>query len=335
MTLDYVLKRIGVFFLVIWAAATINFFVPRMAPGQDPILQALTEATQEGGVSGDAMLKVAAEYSARFGLDQPLWRQYLRYLGDTSRLDFGVSLVSFSSVREIILARIPWTIGLLGTATLMGFVLGTILGAVIGWPSSPRFLQGLVPPLFIFSAVPPYLMGLILVYLLAVTFQVLPFGGGYQAGVIPAWNLGFIANVVRHAALPAMALVVTSLGVRALVMRGTILSLYGEDYIRHAENRGLKGWRIFTWYGMRNALLPQLTWLALALGHVAGGAIVVEAVFAYPGLGTALLTGIQGFDFPVIGGIVFLVILSIAIMTLILDLIYPLIDPRIRYGKTT
>lgn len=335
MTFDYVIRRVGIFLLVVWAAASINFFIPKLAPGQDPILGALLEATQEGGIAGDQLLEIAAEYTAKYGLDQPLWKQYIRYLTELSRLDFGVSFVSFSSVRDILLARLPWTIGLLGTATVIGFVIGSLLGALIGWPYSPRFLQGFIVPSFMFSAVPPYLMGLVLVYLLAVTFSVLPFGGGYQRGVIPGWDLAFITSVLKHAALPAMALVITDLGVRALVMRGTILSLFGEDYIRHAENRGLKGWRIFTWYGMRNALLPQLTWVALSLGTVAGGAIVVEAVFAYPGLGTALLVAIQGFDFPVVFGIVFLVILSIAVMTLLLDLVYPLIDPRIGYGKKT
>lgn len=333
MTLDYLIKRIGIFLLVVWAAASINFFIPKMAPGQDPILRALLEATQDGGVAGDAMLDIAKEYRVRYGLDKPLWQQYVVYLGAMATLDFGVSFVSYSPVREIILTRLPWTIGLLGTSILIGFIVGSTLGAIIGWPYSPRFLQGFIVPSFLFSAVPPYLMGLILVYLLAVTFTVLPFGGGYQAGVIPGWDLEFILSVLKHAALPAMALVVTDLGVRALVMRGSILSLFGEDYIKHAENRGLKGRRIFIWYGMRNALLPQLTWLALSLGSVAGGAIVVEAVFAYPGLGSALLVAIQGFDYPVIFGIVFLVILSIAVMTLILDLVYPLIDPRITYRK--
>jgi peptide/nickel transport system permease protein len=333
MTVDYVIRRIGIFLLVVWAAASINFFIPKLAPGQDPILGALLEATQDGGLAGDAMLDIADQYRAKYGLDQPLYIQYVRYMGDLAVLDLGVSFVSFSSVREVILARLPWTIGLLGTATVMGFIFGSFLGAFIGWPYSPRFLQKFIVPSFMFSAVPPYLMGLVLVWLLAVTFDVLPFGGGYQRGVIPGWDFEFIMSVLKHAALPAMALVVTDLGVRALVMRGTILSLFGEDYIRHAENRGLKSWRIFTWYGVRNALLPQLTWVALSLGSVAGGAIVVEAVFAYPGLGTALLAAIQGFDFPVVFGIVFLIILSIAVMTLLLDLIYPLIDPRIAYGK--
>jgi len=333
MTLDYVIRRVGIFLLVIWAAASINFFIPKLAPGQDPIVGALLEATQDGGVAGDAMVEIAKEYRARYGLDKPLWEQYVIYLGAMAQLDFGVSFVSFSSVNEIILARLPWTIGLLGISTLIGFIAGSILGALIGWPYSPRFLQGFIVPSFLFSAVPPYLMGLILVYLLAVTFSVLPYGGGYEPGVIQGWNFEFFISVLTHAALPAMALVVTDLGVRALVMRGTILSLFGEDYIKHAENRGLKGWRIFALYGMRNALLPQLTWLALSLGFVAGGAIVVEAVFAYPGLGSALLQAIQGFDYPVVFGIVFLIILSIAVMTLLLDLVYPLIDPRIAYGK--
>ena len=122
MTFDYVIRRIGIFLLVVWAAASINFFIPKLAPGQDPILGALLEATQEGGIAGDAMLDIAAEYRAKYGLDQPLHIQYVRYLGDLAVLDFGVSFVSFSSVRDIILARLPWTIGLLGTATVMGFV---------------------------------------------------------------------------------------------------------------------------------------------------------------------------------------------------------------------
>lgn len=335
MTVGYVLKRIGMFFLVVWAAATINFFIPRMAPGQDPVYQALAVMAEQGGVSGAAMLEAAEELRARFGLDQPLWRQYVRYLADLSRFDLGVSIAYFpAAVMDTVLARAPWTLGLLVTATLMTFVIGSTVGALIGWPYSPRRLQVLLPPLFVFSAVPYYLLGLLLVYLLAITFSLLPYGGGFQPGRLPGFDVGFVLDILKHALLPAMAIVISDLGTRALIMRGTILSLFGEDYITHAENRGLRPWRIFTMYGMRNALLPQLTWLALALGHVASGAVVVEVVFNYPGLGRGLFSAIKASDFPVIYGIVFFLVVSIALMTLLLDLTYPLVDPRIRYQKS-
>lgn len=334
MSVGFIARRFVLFLLVVWAAATFNFFLPRMASGQNPIRNRLLMMEAQGVGVGNIDQTVKA-YDKKFGLDKPLWDQYVAYLGDMSHLDFGYSLSYYPTrVITIIAARAPWTIGLMGTATVLAFGLGTVLGALMGWPYRPRGIGYLVPPLFIFSAIPYYVLGLIFVYLVAVTAHWLPTGGGYTLGTTENWSLAFVVDVIKHSILPALSIVVAEIGIRAIVMRGMMVSLFGEDYIKLAEAKGLGATRIFTVYGMRNAILPQLTWLALALANVAGGAIIVEIIFNYPGLGTALQQAIEGFDYTVIEGIVFFLVVGVALATFVLDILYPLIDPRIRYDAS-
>ncbi|MEC8933067.1 MAG: ABC transporter permease, partial [Candidatus Latescibacterota bacterium] len=166
MPADYLVRRIAVFFIIVWAGATINFFMPRMAP-VNPIRERLLQALSFGGAGKTDMEAVVATYEARFGLDQPLWKQYVRYLGDVAQLDFGVSIAYFpSKASDIILRALPWTLGLLTVATLIAFALGTLLGALLAWPKSPAFLHYLSAPLLALSAIPYYLLGLVLVFAL-------------------------------------------------------------------------------------------------------------------------------------------------------------------------
>ena len=331
MPLSYLLKRLGVFLIVIWAAATLNFLIPRLAP-VNPIRERLLQAVSFGGAGSTDMEKVVESYEAEFGLDQPLWKQYLRYMGDILRLDFGVSIANFpAKVSDIILRALPWTIGLLTLSTLIAFALGTLLGALIAWPKSSGALQFLVGPLLTLSAVPYYLLGLILVYFLAFTFKLFPLSGGYNLGTIPQFNLPFLLDAGYHSILPALSIVLASLGTWALGMRGMMISGLGEDYVTFAEAKGLPERIIFLKYAVRNALLPQTTALALSMGFVVSGAVLVEVVFGYPGVGTVLYRAIQTFDYFLIYGIVIMLILAIGLVTLILDLIYPLLDPRIAY----
>lgn len=333
MRADYVIRRIGVFLIIVWVAATINFIGPRLT-GQDPVKDRIMEQALQGGYVQQGMNEMAKVYSAKFGLDRPLWEQYVTYLGDVARLNFGYSITNYpKTVNEMIGEALPWTIGLLGVSTIIAFLLGTFLGAIMAWPRSPRFVQFLLPPLLTFSAVPYYLLGLVLLYFLAFQTKLLPIFGGYTAGTIPSLTLPFILDVLQHALLPALSIVLAGIGFWGLGMRAMMVTVQGEDSMLFAEAKGLRGKTLFLRYAVRNALLPQVTAAVLALGQILSGAVLVEVVFAYPGIGTVLYYSIRNFDYFVIQGIVFTVILSIGFATLVLDLIYPLLDPRITYRR--
>lgn len=332
MTLDYFLKRLLQFFIIAFLAATINFFFPRMS-GQDPIRQKLIQLQSQGvNVSSEEIAGLIETYNAKFGLDQPLWRQYLNYLGNMARLDFGVSIANYpSTVLAMISRAIPWTIGLLLMATLISFTIGTIVGALMAWDKAPFFLRAIFPAFFTFSAVPYYLMGVILLYFFAFQIPIFPLFGGFSTEKIPNWSWDFALDIAHHSILPALSIVLAQIGFWAMGMRSMMVTVQGEDYILQAEAKGLKNQRIFYRYAMRNAILPQITGLALSLGTIISGAILVEVVFGYPGVGSVLLQAVRGFDWFVIQGIVFLVIVSVALSMLVIDLIYPFLDPRINY----
>jgi len=332
MTLDYFLKRVLQFFIVAFLAATINFFFPRMS-GQDPIRQKLIQLETQGvSVSGEDARDLVETYNAKFGLDRPLWRQYLSYLGDMARLDFGYSISNYpATVLSMLQRAIPWTVGLLLTATLISFGIGTFIGALMAWDRAPFFLRAIFPAFFTFSAVPFYLMGIVLLYLFAFQIPIFPLFGGYSTERIPAFNIGFVLDVLHHSVLPALSIVLAQIGFWAMGMRSMMVTIQGEDYMLQAQAKGLKDGRIFYRYAVRNAILPQITGLALSLGTIISGAILVEVVFSYPGVGSVLLQAVRGFDWFVIQGIVFLIILSVAFTMLVIDLVYPLLDPRISY----
>ncbi len=329
----YLLRRLGVFFLTIWLAATINFFIPRLS-GQNPIEQRLMQRAVSGGSVQTGMEEMIKEYNRKFGLDKPLWQQYVTYLGDVSQFNFNYSIGDYPrTVTQVMGDAIPWTIGLLGTATLMMFGLGSLLGAFLAWPRSPRFLQFLVSPFVALSAVPYYLLGLILVYFFAFRNQWLPLFGGYSPTAVPQWSWPFMFDLVKHAVLPAASIILAGLGGWALSMRGMMKTVQGEDYMLLAEAKGLKQRTLFFRYGMRNAILPQITALILSLGYILSGSVLVEVIFGYPGVGSVLYHAIREFDYFLIQGVVFTVVVAIALGALILDLVLPLLDPRISYGR--
>src|SRR5919112_5302340 len=333
MPLSYVARRVSMFFLIVWLAATINFFLPRLG-GQDPIREMMIEQAAMGGSVQTGLEAMIEIYNEKFGLNTPLWQQYVNYLGDMSRLDFGYSIASYPQrVSDIIARAIPWTLILLTTTTLFSWVVGTLLGAFMGWPRAPKFLSYLLPPLLSLNAIPFFLLGLLLIYFVAFRLRLLPLSGGYTPGTFPAMTPSFIRDVLSHSVLPALSIILVSVGGWALTMRAMMITTQGEDYVTYADAKGLKGRTIFTRYAIRNALLPQTTALALALGQLISGALLVEVVFTYPGIGTLLYRAIRGSDFYVVQGIVFILIVSIGLATFILDLIYPVLDPRITYRR--
>jgi peptide/nickel transport system permease protein len=328
MKIPKIFERILILFLVLWLAATVNFFVPRLVD-KNPIRERLTQMAISGNNQQGFELMVAA-YEEKFGLDQPLWKQYLNYMNDMLHLDFGYSFSSYPMrVSEQIANALPWTIGLLASATVIAFLFGSLLGALISWPGSPRFLNLFIGPLMVLAGIPYYLFGLILIYFLGVNLNIFPVYGAMTPGMMYPNEWARIVDIIKHSILPALSIVLASAGSWALNMRGMMVTIQGEDYMVNAEAKGLSGKRRFLAYGVRNALLPQVTNLALSLGFVVSGSILVEMVFGYPGMGALLSSSIKLFDYQTLYGVVFIIILAISLSTFVLDLIYPILDPRI------
>ena len=333
MSVTYLLKRVGLFLLVVWLGVTINFFLPRLAPG-DPIQEYLGQLAQQGMFVGDPSAGFVEEYRAKFGLDKPMWQQYVNYWIDVSQFNFGLSVVDYPvEVTRVIRAALPWTLGLLTTATLIGFVLGTLFGALmVAAPGRwKRLLEWTTPIVMVVHSIPYFLLGIVLIALFAFTWAVFPLGGGYTLGESPEFSLNGLFTIAKHAFLPALSLVAVAAGGWAIVMRSMIVIVQGEDYVQMSRAMGLKPWRVFYTYQVRNALLPQITFLALSLGFIVSGSALVEVVFVYPGIGTILLDAITVKDLPLLQLILLVVIIVVTLFLILLDIIYPILDPRIRH----
>jgi peptide/nickel transport system permease protein len=332
LTLSYVLKRLGMFLLTVWMGATIIFIVPRLAPG-DPVTATIGRMISQGGSveNSDQLIEAWRE---RFGLDQSLPIQYIRYLGNLARFDTGYSLAFFpAEVDDLVAKAMPWTLFLVSIATIISFFAGNAVGALMAWRPIPRWIRQVLPASIVFTAIPPFMLGILLIYVFAFELELLPFAGAYDRSLTPGLNLAFILSVLEHAILPATAIVLTTMGFWALGMRGMMITIDGQDYMVLAEAKGLRPGRIFTRYGIRNGILPQMTALALTLGSIAAGSVIVEYIFTYPGMGYLLYQGIINSDFNLVAGIVFYLIMGVSLAVLILDLAYPLIDPRITFER--
>jgi peptide/nickel transport system permease protein len=323
-------KRLAFLLLVIWAASTIVFFVPRLSP-RNAIRERFAELARSGGFSPADIETLVANMNQQFGLDKPLLEQYWTYLGNIVRMDFGYSLNRYpSTVTDIISQALPWTFFLLLVTTILSFIIGNLLGAVSAWPRAPRWARSFATPFVLLTGVPPVIMGILLLFFIGFRLKLLPLGGSYSIGVVPNWSWTFAFDILRHQMLPALSLILGSVGGWVLSMRGMGITIQGEDYVNFAEHKGLTGGRIFRDYYLRNTLLPQVTGLALALGTVVTSAIIVEGLFGLPGLGTVLNNAIRANDFPVIYGIVLFITIAIAVLMAVLEFVYPLLDPRVR-----
>jgi peptide/nickel transport system permease protein len=326
----YLLTRFGQLVLIVFIAVSVNFLIPRLLPG-DPVQTVIAKMQASGAQQSVDMQAVANAYRAKYGLDQPMLVQYVNYWRDLFHLDLGVSFANFPETVTTKLANaLPWSLGLLAVSTLIAFSVGSILGALLAWPGTGRGIRALVPGLMVLTSIPFYLLAIILIYLCAVIWKILPPAGGMDTTRIARLDWGTILDVLRHALLPMLAIVLGNVGFWALGMRSQMVSVLGEDYITFAEAKGLSPWRVFFWYGMRNAMLSQVTALALAMGAVLSGAVLVEVIFNYPGLGSLLYVAIRGQDYFVIQGVVLMLIVALALLLFLVDLIYPLLDPRIR-----
>jgi peptide/nickel transport system permease protein len=332
LTKEYVIRRVLMFFLTVWLGATIIFIIPRLSPG-DPITAMVSRMMNQSGYIENSA-ELIESWKAKFGLNEPVLIQYFKYLGNLATFDLGYSLSQFpGTVIESLGRGLPWTFGLLSIATILSFLFGNTIGALLGWRRTPRALKTVLPITLTFTSIPPFMMGIGFIYILAFGLDWFPFSKGYSSGMKVGWNLDFIRDVIYHGTLPALAIVVVTMGFWALGMRGMMISTDSEDFLILAKAKGLSAARIFWLYAVRNAFLPQLTALALSLGGIAGGTILVEYIFAYPGMGYIFYQSITNLDYTMIQGIAYMIILMTSIAVLIIDLVYPLIDPRISYLK--
>jgi peptide/nickel transport system permease protein len=336
MRASYLIRRVIFLFMVIWTAATINFIMPKLT-GRNPIRETMMQQiASQGRKPADAELMVK-KYNQLFGLDKPVWQQYLIYITGVLRFDYGYSIMLYPrTVMEIIMERGRFTLPFIGVAIFFAFIIGIWLGALLGWKRTPRWITNVITPiLMVFGSLPQYLVALLLIFFLAFRLKLFPMGGAYSSTfAIAQVNFGnpkFLADYAYHAVLPILTIMLVEASGWALGMRAMMVTVEGEDYTTFAEARGLKSGRIFLRYLIRNAFLPPLTSLAIRLGFIITGAAVAENYFQYNGLGATLGAAIGNFDYFLIYGITIIMVISIAVATFIVDMIYPLLDPRIAY----
>ncbi|HKN98742.1 MAG TPA: ABC transporter permease [Pseudonocardiaceae bacterium] len=323
--MTFLLRRIGFYVLTAWAAITINFFIPRLIPG-DPVLALV--AKFQGQMSSQA---IQALY-VLFGLNrnQNIFQQYGEYWGQLFHGDLGLSFTFFPTpVSQVIAESLPWTIALVGLTTIISFAVGTGLGVLAGWRRG-SWADGLLPVTTFFSSVPYFWLGLIAITLLAGPGSFFPSSGGFDPGVVPGFTGAFIGSAVRHSVLPALTILVSSMSGWILSMRNMMVTVNSEDYITVAHAKGLSERRVMVSYAARNALLPNVSGFALSLGFIVGGTLLVEIVFSYPGVGYELFQAVGAQDYPLMQGIFLMITLSVLAANLLADIAYLALDPRTR-----
>jgi len=323
--MTFLLRRLAFYLAAFIAAATVNFFLPRLMPG-DPIQIMFASAGSELSLENLNALKLTFGF-----IDAPIGEQYLRYLQSVFTGDLGRSIKYFPlPVTELLGRALVWTLGLVGIATLFSFALGTFLGIMAAWRRGTIF-DSIVSLTAIFSSsVPAVVVSLIMLFVFG--YQLGWFPNGYAADPLldPGFNWTYISSVIHHGTLPMLTMVIVLTGGFAVTMRNNMINLLGEDYIVMGRAKGLADNRVMLWYAARNALLPTVSSLAIALGTVLGGSLVTEVVFNYPGLGNTLYQAIIARDYPVIQGQLLIMTAAMLIANFAVDLSYVLLDPRLK-----
>jgi peptide/nickel transport system permease protein len=325
----FVLRRAGFFLLTLWAAVTLNFFLPRMMPGNPAIAMM---AKFHGRLTGQALTTLETTFGVN--THESLLAQYWHYLGDVVTGNFGTSLFFFPSpVSQVVRSALFWTLGLVGLTTILAFLLGTGVGIVAAWQRG-GLMDGIAPPvLVITSAIPYFWVGMMFIMIFGLKLRWLPWSGGADITAVPGWNPAYVGNVLEHAILPGAALLITTIGTWTLTMRNNMVTILAEDYVRMARAKGLPARRIMLDYAARNAILPNLTGFAMSLGFVVGGAILIEYVFNYPGVGYMLLQAVQNEDYPLMQALFLLITVAVLVAILLADIATAIFDPRTRTAR--
>ncbi|MEZ4374016.1 MAG: ABC transporter permease [Polyangiaceae bacterium] len=323
--LKFVLRRLGFYLMAAWASITLAFLIPRLMPG-DPASAMF--ARFKGQLKPEAMdaLRQAFGFS-----DAPLHQQYLSYLGHVLRGDLGISISHFpASVNTVIGGALFWTLLLAGVSVVLSFGIGTALGVISAWRRDGK-LDRFAPPALIFLGAFPYFwLAMLALFLFGFELGWFPLGHAYADHLTPEFSWAFIGSVLKHAILPAVTIVVATLGGWMLSMRNTMISVLGEDYISLAQAKGLLSRRVMWIYAARNALLPNVTGFGMALGFVLSGSLLTEIIFSYPGQGYLLIQAVRSLDYPLIQGLFLTITLAVLGANWLVDIAYAWLDPRTR-----
>jgi peptide/nickel transport system permease protein len=324
--MSYLIRRLEFFLITLWAAVTMNFVIPRVMPGS-PMEAMLVRF--HGRASPQAVK--AMELALGFHTNESILQQYGEYLWNTIHLNLGTSISYFPlSVNQSIMYGLFWTLGLVGVSTVIAFVLGTLVGMVSAWRRG-GWLDGILPTAFVvISAFPYFWVALLFVFVFATTLNLFPSVFGYDVHMHINLSWDFVGSVVAHGFLPGVTIVITSIGGWILTMRNTMITTLAEDYVKMARAKGLSPVRIMFMYAGRNAILPNLTGFAMSLGFVISGAILVEIVFNYPGLGYMLLQAVNNEDFALMQGLFLLITVAVLVAVLVADFLTAWLDPRTR-----
>src|SRR5471030_2510 len=328
--LAYLVRRIGQFVLVVFIGINIAFFVTHATP-IDPVEQTISATTSFGSTSPEAVALMRQSLRDLYGLQGGLPRQYLAFWRRVVRADFGPSLSAFPTPVSVLTGRaLPWTAGLLTTATLIAWALGNLLGGLAGYYRDSRMLR--VAGLLAMGVhpIPYYIVAFVLLIVFGYLWPVLPIGGGSQMNLPQRLDAAYIGSVLLHSVLPLASLVLVGMGGWFMGMRSLVSNIVTEDYVAFAELGGVSPRRILFSYVMRNALMPQVTGLAMSLGAIFNGAIITEQVFGYPGIGTLLVSAVHAGDYSLVLGVTTISIVAVSAAVLLIDLLYPFLDPRVK-----
>jgi peptide/nickel transport system permease protein len=320
----FISRRLAFYAVAAWVAITINFAIPRVMPGNaiDTLL------AKYPTLDANSLKALEAEFGTH--THGSLISQYFTYLGDLAHGNLGTSVNLYpAKVTTVIAQTLPWTVILVGTATIISFALGTLLGILAAWRRG-GWLDRTLPAFTFLQATPYFFLALIVIELFAVSWGLFPFGQGYSLGLAPGWDWSFISSAAYHSVLPALTIIVTSMAGWMLQMRNVMITTVGEDYVLVAQAKGLSPRRVMFSYAARNAILPNLAGFALSIGFVVAGALVMEIVFSYPGIGLTLYNAVTSDDFPLLQGIFLVISLSVLLACLLADIVYYFADPRTR-----
>ncbi|WP_104063157.1 ABC transporter permease [Arthrobacter sp. 4R501] len=321
----FILRRLGFYLIAFWVSITLNFLLPRFMPG-DPVSRMFAR-------NQDRMQPEQIEQLRKLlGVDdRPLWEQYFGYLHNMLTGQMGVSMSRFPApVTEVIGSQVGWTLLLGGTALVIAAVVGNLLGILAAWRRGGA-VDSALPPLLIFIGSFPYFwLAMGALYLFGVTLGWFPIRHAFSDTIEPGFSWEFVSDVGMHLVLPALTIVLVSIGGWMLGMRNTMIATNAEDYITMAEAKGLRPGRIMFRYAARNAMLPSVTAFGMSLGFVVGGALLTEVVFAYPGVGYQLLAAVQGLDYPLMQGLFLTITAAVLLANFLVDILYVRLDPRVR-----
>ncbi|WP_349672701.1 ABC transporter permease [Lacrimispora sp.] len=326
----YYTNKIIWYLITLVIAVVLNFILPRLMPG-DPV-SAIAARAVDGMTDSTAIQAVYEDYAEKFGVNLPMSTQFLIFIKNALRGDFGVSFSQYPrTVGNIIASSVWWTVCLQLPAILLGWILGNVLGAVSAYKKG-IFDKGILPAFLFMSNVPAFGMATVLLYVFSLKLGLAPSSGGYGFDLIPSASITFFRSVFAHYQLPFWSVVLITVGGQAIGMRSMSIYELNADYVKYSRFMGIKDRKIVG-YVFRNAMLPQITGLAMSIGTMIGGALVAEIIFSYPGLGTTLLAAVKGRDYPLISACTLIITIMVLLANLIVELIYGVIDPRIKAAQ--